>query len=117
MQDRWLGVALLCLLWVMCSPAEGERRGPALTPASSGQGLLGADGVFVAKALGEQINRYASLAQDATAGQTTLRIDSTQELQAQAGDLILIIQMQGALLDTTDGPTYGRVLSINQAGA
>jgi uncharacterized repeat protein (TIGR01451 family) len=64
------------------------------------------------------VNRYTSLAANAAAGATTLTVASGAALSpVAAGDLLMIMQMQGATIDTTNTATYGQVTALNGAGA
>lgn len=84
----------------------------------------GADGSHVVTTPDTVLNRYAALAADAAAGDTVLTITTAGALDAPApfgplaaGDLLLVIQMQGAVLDTADGPAFGAVVDLGGAGS
>jgi len=80
--------------------------------------LLGADGNLTVSAANTVLNRYTSLGADAAVGATSITVGSSLALGAGLGDLVLIMQMQGASIDTTD-PTsvdWGKVLTLNGAG-
>lgn len=71
------------------------------------------------------VNRYAVLAQNAGVGDTTLHIQAPASgaipgIDAlQAGDLLLVVQMQGAAMRvgaSENDPSYGSLSSLNQAG-
>ncbi|WP_167856545.1 PA14 domain-containing protein [Hymenobacter metallicola] len=69
------------------------------------------------------VNEYAKVTADAAAGTTALTVASNT-LNANSrfpgpltqGDLIMLIQMQGASINTTDGASYGAVTAYNNAG-
>jgi uncharacterized repeat protein (TIGR01451 family) len=68
-------------------------------------------------------NEYTALTADAAAGTATLTVASnnlnanTRFAAALApGDLVLVIQMQGATIDATDAASYGTVTAYNSAG-
>ncbi|UOQ71905.1 GLEYA domain-containing protein [Hymenobacter cellulosilyticus] len=69
------------------------------------------------------VNEYAKVTADAAAGATLLRV-SNNTLNANSrfpgaltqGDLILLIQMQGASIATNDAAFYGTVSAYNNAG-
>ncbi len=66
---------------------------------------------------GTVVNRYAPLEADAPQGSTTLMVThAAAALQAAPGDLLLVVQMQGATMDDTNTPTYGAVRSLGGAG-
>ena len=68
-------------------------------------------------------NEYTALTADATAGSPTLTVASNT-LNANnrfaaalaPGDLVMVIQMQGATIDATDAASYGTVTAYNNAG-
>ncbi|TAH40753.1 MAG: T9SS type A sorting domain-containing protein [Bacteroidetes bacterium] len=69
------------------------------------------------------LNEYTTLTSSASSGSTSLTVANAYLNQNNrfasnlaAGELILIIQMQGATLDETDGSTYGAVASYGNAG-
>ncbi|MDY7231400.1 Ig-like domain-containing protein [Hyalangium rubrum] len=121
----WL--ALLCLgVWsAACSPetpvSSEATRAPAPV-AVSGASLVGVDGNYTVTTANEQLNRYTTLAANVAAGATTLQVSSRTELDSPqfgtlaAGDLLMIIQMQGATIDTADAAGYGAVTALNGAG-
>ena len=107
-----LGLALLSLLaWVATLPtalAQPGKNGAATVLAGS-------------TAL---VNEYTTLTSDAAAGNTSLSV-ADNGLNANGrfaaplgpGDLVLLIQMQGASINPTTGSTaYGTIVSYNGAG-
>ena len=70
----------------------------------------------------ETVNQWSALAASAAPGATTLRVSDITQLdspvfgQLGAGDLLMVVQMQGATIDTTDSSVYGFVTSLNGAG-
>ncbi|MBN1210444.1 MAG: DUF11 domain-containing protein, partial [Myxococcaceae bacterium] len=85
---------------------------------------MGADGDYTVTAANEVLNRYAVLGQNAGVGDTTLRVLDYTNLDIAdpqfgplaAGDLLMVIQMQGATIDRTDTVAYGNVTALNGAG-
>ena len=79
------------------------------------------------------LNRYSALASTASSGSTTLSVSNIAQLSAaftftnsanpytttalSAGDLVMIIQMQGADITTTDDANYGTITAYNNVGA
>ncbi len=65
------------------------------------------------------VNRYTPLTTSAAAGATSLAVGSVLALDASPGDLLMVMQVQGATIDTaatTTAATYGAVTSLNGAG-
>ncbi|MBU6122933.1 T9SS type A sorting domain-containing protein [Hymenobacter siberiensis] len=69
------------------------------------------------------VNEYTALTANATTGATTITVASSL-LNANnrfaaplaAGDLLLLVQPQGAAISTADDATYGTVTALNNAG-
>jgi gliding motility-associated-like protein len=94
----------------------------------SGIAQQGKDGAGVVNAAGTIVNSYTTLSADVSAGSLTMSVTSATSLNA--GDLIMVIQMQGATANvipagapwfdpnsSVPGDTsYGRVLALNGAG-
>ena len=92
----------------------------------------GKDGAETVTTAGVTFNRYTTLAVTATAGSTSITVASAANLAAGAiagaannpyataalgyGDLIMIIKMQGAAINTTNTVNYGTVTSANNTG-
>jgi uncharacterized repeat protein (TIGR01451 family) len=120
MNTQILRAALLaacCVLGTACSESQLE---PSSTPSQEAA-LAGADGDATINAA-TTINQYAVLAADASAGATSIQVTDASDLNdpalgpLEAGDLVFIIQMQGASIDTSDSPSYGTVTHLNGAG-
>ncbi len=69
------------------------------------------------------LNEYTTLSSNASAGATCITVSNAYLNQNSrfpanlaAGELILIIQMQGATIDQIDGSSYGSVSSYGNAG-
>src|SRR4051812_15546124 len=61
------------------------------------------------------VNAYAAVqSYISNASSATLVVDASGSFQVN--DLALIIQMQGAVIDTSNTANYGRLLSISSAG-
>ena len=86
--------------------------------------VIGGNGDYTVTTANSVLNRYTALAADVSAGATSFRVASVAALdspisqlgQLAVGDLLMIIQMQGALIDTTDTVNYGTVTNLNGAG-
>ncbi len=89
----------------------------ASAPGSRGQSVASPDGdLTVASA--QILNRYAALTSDAALGATQLRVDSAalSAMNLQAGDLLLIAQLQGAAIDTSAGSaSHGTVTMLGSS--
>lgn len=65
--------------------------------------------------LSDIVNRYTNLRSFTSTGcQATLRVGSTSGFAV--GDRILIMQMKGAGADLNDGPSFGRLTTLGNAG-
>ncbi len=84
----------------------------------------GKDGNKTVTAAATQVNEYTTLAADATAGQSSITVASntftgvgTFTTPLAKGDLVMIIQMQGATIDyAPDDNTYGAITNYNNCG-
>jgi MYXO-CTERM domain-containing protein len=87
------------------------------------QSLTGADGPGLVLLPNTVVNQYTSLTADAGAGTTALAVTSAAALNPgldplAAGDLLLVVQMQGATINTADvnAAAWGQVTSLGNAG-
>jgi len=100
---------------------------------SAGLGQKGKDGAKTYSTAGTCIlNRYTSLASSAAAGATSITVSNITDLSGATsftnsvnpyptnaltvGDLILIVQMQGATIGTSNTSTYGTIAAYNNTG-
>ncbi|HEX8703696.1 MAG TPA: DUF11 domain-containing protein, partial [Myxococcaceae bacterium] len=80
------------------------------------------DGPYTVTIAGEVLNRYTRLGANATAGAASITVNDVTELNStqfgplESGDLLMIIQMQGATINTSDTVDYGSVTALNGAG-
>jgi len=111
----------------------GQRNGNVIKPVtrnksegvSSYRSLLGGDGDFTVSALNTVLNEYAILAADASALSTSFSVTDITDLDSPLpqlgtlapGDLLMLIQMQGASIDTSDTVNYGDITNLNGAGS
>lgn len=106
----------------LTTPAIRGLMGWLNTPATTRAEIAGKDGDFIVTAPNTVVNLYASLAVNATAGSSMIAVTypgGPHGLTAGAlssGDLLLIIQMSGATINTSDSASYGQVISLNNAG-
>ncbi|WP_225409013.1 Ig-like domain-containing protein [Stigmatella hybrida] len=92
-------------------------------PAVASSALVGVDGDLTVSAPNTQLNQYAVLGAAASAGATSFVVDDIGNLASPdfgalaAGDLLMIIQMQGATIGTdTTSAAFGTVTALNGAG-
>jgi len=131
--NGWRRVALLARLASLGALALGCNAGRAEPPPAAKssaesvgkttEALAGVDGDVTVGSANTVVNQYTTLKADATAGQTSITVNSVAALKSSkdlaAGDLVLVIQMQGATLDTTLPNTntgWGSVTLVNGAG-
>ncbi|MCW5970147.1 MAG: DUF11 domain-containing protein [Blastocatellales bacterium] len=113
-----LSAALLLSALALNTPATRWLSTPSLTLAGSPD----QDGNLTVTAPNTVVNRYATLAADGAAGATTITVSNPggnfglDPATLSVGDLLLIIQMQGAQIDTSDTPAYGLVTALGNAG-
>jgi uncharacterized repeat protein (TIGR01451 family) len=102
----------------LAAAACETSRSPTEEAAASTQAaLVGDDGAGNITAANTVVNRYASLAADLAAGATALTVTNVSQLNPlAAGDLLLVVQMQGATLAGTDDRNFGAVSNLNNAG-
>ncbi|MFL5347091.1 MAG: Ig-like domain-containing protein [Hyalangium sp.] len=111
-------LAACCALFTACS--EPLPEAPPLT--SQKPSLAGVDGDLTVTEVGRALNQYAILGEDVSAGATSLVVTAATDLNASdfgplsSGDLLFIIQMQGASIDISDSPDYGTVTNLNGTG-
>ncbi|TGE25729.1 T9SS type A sorting domain-containing protein [Hymenobacter aquaticus] len=74
----------------------------------------GKNGALTVNTTNVVVNAYTALTADAAAGATSLSVSSTSGLSN--GDLVMIIQMQGATINTTNTSSYGTITAYNNAG-
>jgi uncharacterized repeat protein (TIGR01451 family) len=107
-----------------CGDHSGRTAAAEVKPsvAKSTAAVVGKDLTYQVDNPNTILNAYAALAQDANVGGTTIRITAAGALDTSPfgalapGDLLLIVQMQGATIDTSDSVNYGTLSSQNGAG-
>jgi uncharacterized repeat protein (TIGR01451 family) len=110
------------LLSAMLVAALGAPGCGSTTPDPSGaasvrQPIVGGVPDPMIAAAGLIVNRYTALAQNATAGATTIAVTNAGALMAAPGDLLFVMQMQGATVDGTNTSAFGTVTALNGAGS
>ena len=92
------------------------------TPTVTRAEISGKDGELTVTAANTVVNKYGKLAVDAPAGSSMIAVDNPGGANGldintlTAGDLIMIVQMSGASIDTSNTPSYGQVTNLNNAG-
>lgn len=106
-------------LFLQCSSGESL---PQLPPSASAPvdsirlAVAGKDGAMSVVALNTVVNRYAAVTADIQPGDKSISVMGLNVLNVSTGDLLMIMQMQGASLDFTDTINYGNVINYNGAG-
>ena len=84
-------------------------------------GQAGKDGLKTITNLNTVVNDYTTLLYNAYTGSTTIAVNNNTlgtgfGAPLGTGDLIFIIQIQGASITTANDPTYGAITSYNNCG-
>lgn len=115
--------ALICTTLLLSAlafqvPFTKWMNSPSVTQAET----PGQDGALTVSAANTVVNRYATLAADAAVAATSITVANPGGANGLApatlvpGSLLLIIQMQGAQIDTSDTVAYGLVTDLRSAG-
>ncbi|MGA3121256.1 MAG: hypothetical protein ABSF69_10865 [Polyangiaceae bacterium] len=102
---------LVMLTGPACGPTSSERSAASIQSPIVG----GLADPMVATA-GQIVNRYASLTNDAAVGATSISVSDAGALMAAPGDLLFVVQMQGAEVDGSNTSAFGTVTALNGAG-
>jgi uncharacterized repeat protein (TIGR01451 family) len=92
------------------------------TPVTTRAEISGKDGALTVTAPNTIINKYTVLAVDAPAGASMIAVtnpggpNGLDNATLTPGDLIMIIQLAGAEINTSDSPQYGMVTDLRNAG-
>jgi hypothetical protein len=94
-----------------------DASAPVAANGCAAAGTPGVDGALTVAGT-QVLNRYAALAADAPRGSTSLTVvDATTLAPLAPGDLLLVVQMQGATVDENPtSPRFGTVTSLGNAG-
>lgn len=103
--SRMLRAVLFICLLPLISTAQAGKHGPA----------------FISSAI--TVNEYTPLTSDAIAGSSVIAVSNSflnangiYPANLTSGDLIFIVQMQGAAISTPDDSTYGAITSYGNCG-
>ncbi|MEP7340906.1 MAG: DUF11 domain-containing protein, partial [Acidobacteriota bacterium] len=92
------------------------------TPSVTRAEISGKDGELIVTQPNTVVNKYGILAVNALAGSSQIAVNNPGGVNGldintlAAGDLIMIIQMSGASIDTSNTSSYGLVTNLNNAG-
>ncbi len=92
------------------------------TPSTTKAEIAGKDGAITITNPNTVVNKYAVLTADAAAGSPIITIANAGGANGldpgtlTAGDVLLVIQMSGATIDSSDTPNFGMVTALNNAG-
>ena len=108
-KDCTIGLGLLFLMSGPqgCGPEESLSPASPIGSLAQAEGL-GKDGDVMISAAGTIVNRYAVLGADARLGDTTIKLSAIPKMDVSSllplvpDDLLLIVQTQGADIDTTN---------------
>lgn len=106
-------------LFLSCSSGDSAPQLPVSPSASVDSirlAVAGKDGAMTVAALNTVVNRYAAVTADIQPGDKSISVMGLNVLNVSTGDLLMIMQMQGASLDFTDTISYGEVTNYNGAG-
>ncbi|MGE0101036.1 MAG: DUF11 domain-containing protein [Blastocatellales bacterium] len=118
-------ITLAAVLFVCIALNTGAVKGLMSwlsTPSATRAEIAGKDGPITVTSQGTVLNRYAVLTEDAPAGAPSIKIadaggaNGLDPATLTPGDVLLIIQMSGATIDTSDTPNFGMVTALNNAG-
>jgi|GEM_PF-2924939 len=124
--QRAVALGSVLLLVVAGCKSPSGKGGSAVAVK---QALVGKDGARTVTAANTIVNRYSALVADAAAGTSAVTVNAMSDLATDlgsdgglqplaVGDLLLVIQMAGATIDSSDTPDYGTVsdANLNNAG-
>lgn len=115
--NRWPKTLALAT-GLLLAPACGlQQSAPNAAVVNRRAALVAQDGDLVVSAPNTVVNRYAALKTDAAAGTMAITVEDVADLMPlDPGDMLLIVQMQGAEMDVSDGDSFGTVIDANGAG-
>lgn len=120
--SRGLVLGSLAYLVVTGAGCDTSSEGPRQRATAIKQALVGRDGTRTINAAATVVNAYAALNTGASAGATAITVADIATLSTgfstdlSQGDLLLIVQMAGATINTTDTAAYGTVTALGNAG-
>lgn len=115
-QGASLGALGLALAALLAGPGCSSASQPAEATSATRQPIVGGLPDPNIAAANTSVNRYTPLAADAATGATTITVGNAATLNAAPGDLLFIVQMQGAQVNGTNTNAFGAVTLVNGAG-
>jgi hypothetical protein len=119
----WLVLASVLVTFALAACTNPDRgQAPREQLGTAESPYVGQNGALTVSAAGTQLNQYAILGANVAAGATSLTVTNVANLTSPTfgaiagGDLVMIIQMQGATIDTTNVPAYGTISALGNAG-
>jgi len=112
-QQKWIGFAaagllLSVLLFTVLNSSEEAQALSTTTAGKDGSLVIDSD---------TTVNTYTSVIQDILVGDSSIKVLSISNLShISYGDLVMVIQMQGASISTAPNKDWGSVTSLNDAG-
>ncbi|RAK67936.1 T9SS type A sorting domain-containing protein [Hymenobacter edaphi] len=85
-----------------------------LAPLAAAHAQAGKNGALAVGTANVVVNQYTPLGANAAAGSTAVSVASAAGLGA--GDLVLLIQMRGALINNSNTAAYGDIVNLRNAG-
>ncbi len=122
MRQRLASILAVALTLAACADEPDDLITTDGATSTTTSALTGVDGALTVNVASTVVNQYAVLSANAAAGASTLTVSAIADLNSgsfgnlAAGDLLLVIEMQGATISTTNDATYGTVTALNNAG-
>jgi hypothetical protein len=115
---RGVGIASVLLAVGACSVVapDGQREARRIGTARTawGAGATGDGNITFANAV---LNFYSNVTADLAVGDKTINVGNMADLGPPAvGDLVMVMQMQGATIDQSNNAGYGAVTDLGHAG-
>ncbi|HEX4462198.1 MAG TPA: hypothetical protein VIA18_29680, partial [Polyangia bacterium] len=108
-------IRLKAATWVGLASLIAACGAPSDTTGTRQEAIIGGSGAVTVSTAGTIVNKYYyALTADAAAGAVTLSLSGSTGIAA--GDLVMLVQMQGATIDTSNTAAYGTVSALGGAG-
>ncbi len=114
---RWVTAFVL----LACDPAASPSPSTAVLQGARAA-LSGEDGALTVTAANTVLNAATRMVQSASAGDTSISLANAGDLETPLlgplgpGDLLLVVQMQGATISTNNNNSYGTITNLGNAG-
>lgn len=114
---RWPKNLALATGLLLAPACKLPQPAPPAAVANQRAALVAQDGDLVVSAPNTIVNRYAALKTDAASGSMDITVENAADLMPLSpGDMLLIVQMQGAEMDISDGESFGSLIDMRGAG-